>query len=363
MLSADYSTDASAAAEQVPAALSVVILDDQSSAREILAAIVHVVDPSAVITKFEDPMECIGWASSNVADFVLTDLRMPKMDGVEVIRVLRALPHCADTPIVVVSGIEDRPTRYLALEVGATDFLSKPIDHHECMVRCRNLLTMRRQQLLLKDRARHLQHQVEEATAEIRGREMEALLMLAKAGEHRDSETGNHVLRVSRVSGLLARQVGHGQPHLVESSSLLHDIGKIGIPDRILLKPERLTESEMIVIREHTTIGASILGRGKSDLLRMGSEIALSHHERYDGTGYPNGLRGEDIPLSGRIVAVADTLDALLSHRPYKMPWTREETVSHLVRESGTHFDPNCVKALVEDLPAVFAVFDELLDK
>ncbi|HEY5763747.1 MAG TPA: response regulator, partial [Rhodocyclaceae bacterium] len=265
-----------------PSPFVVMVIDDQATAREILAAIVRSIDPQAQVHKFEHPVDAVSWAASNDVDLVLTDLRMPVMDGVEVIRRLRVLPHCDDVPMVVVTMVEERAIRHAALDAGATDFLNKPLDKHEAIVRCRNLMTMRGQQKLLRDRAQHLQMRVDQATVQLRNSELQTLFMLAKAGEFRDSDTGNHVIRVSQISGLIARAIKADEADIIETSALLHDIGKIGISDTILLKPGRLTAEEMDVMREHTRIGYSILLEGKTHYTEIGAEIAISHHERFD---------------------------------------------------------------------------------
>lgn len=335
-----------AAAEPPP--FAALIIDDQATAREILAAIMLAIDPRAQVHKFGNPLEALAWAAGHDVDIVLTDLRMPMLDGLELLRRLRALPHCVDVPMVVVTMVEDRSMRYAALEAGASDFLNKPLDKHECMVRCRNLMTLRRQQLLLHSHALGLQERVEAAVVELRDRELETLFLLAKAGEYRDSDTGNHVTRVSRLSGLIARRIGAADAEIIETAAQLHDIGKIGISDNILLKPGKLTEEEMTVMREHTRIGQAILLGGSSQYTRVGAEIAISHHERFDGSGYPYGLAGDAIPLSGRIVAVVDTLDALMSVRPYKDAWPRSEAFAYVRAQSGISFDPACVGALLD---------------
>src|SRR6266849_5410067 len=252
-------------------------------------------------------------------------------------------------PIVMVTVHDDRKVRYAALDAGITDFLTKPVDARECLARCRNLLTLRRQQLALEDRRRLLEHMVEDATREVREREKETLLRLARAGEFRDEETGNHLIRMSRYSRLIANTIGlsHEEAETVELAAPLHDIGKIGIPDQILLKPDKLDAIEWEVMRRHPVIGHEILKGSASKYVRMGALIALGHHEKYEGSGYPNGLVGDHIPLCARIVAVADVYDALTSVRPYKTAWPEERAFEYITSQAGRHFDPRMVDAFL----------------
>jgi two-component system response regulator RpfG len=244
---------------------------------------------------------------------------------------------------------DDRKVRYAALDAGITDFLTKPVDARECLARCRNLLTLRRQQLALEDRRRLLEHMVEEATREVREREKETLLRLARAGEFRDEETGYHLIRMARYSRLIADAIGldRDDAESIELAAPLHDIGKIGIPDQILLKPGKLDEAEWQVMRRHPLIGHDILKGSASKYMRMGALIALGHHEKYDGSGYPNGLVADHIPLSARIVAVADVYDALTSLRPYKPAWPAERAFHYLAAQRGRHFDPRLTDAFL----------------
>src|SRR6185503_6225087 len=243
-------------------------------------------------------------------------------------------------------------------------FLTKPVDARECLARCRNLLTLRRQQLALEDRRRLLEHMVEDATREVREREKEALLRLARAGEFRDEETGYHLIRMSRYSRLIAHAIGldADEVETVELAAPLHDIGKIGIPDQILLKPDRLDAAEWEVMRRHPVIGHEILKGSASKYVRMGALIALGHHEKYDGSGYPNGLVGDHIPLSARIVAVADVYDALTSVRPYKPAWPSEQAFEHLGSQAGRHFDPRMLEAFLGLRKEVIQVQNEWRD-
>jgi two-component system, response regulator RpfG len=244
---------------------------------------------------------------------------------------------------------DDRKVRYAALDAGITDFLTKPVDARECLARCRNLLTLRRQQLALEDRRRLLEHMVEDATRDVREREKETLLRLARAGEFRDGETGYHLIRMSRYARLLAGIVGldREEAESIELAAPLHDIGKIGIPDPILLKPGKLDPAEWQTMRRHPVIGYEILKGSASKYVRMGALIALGHHEKFDGSGYPNGLVGDHIPLCARIVALADVFDALTSLRPYKPAWPVERAFEYLASQRGRHFDPRLAEAFV----------------
>ncbi|HKK13733.1 MAG TPA: HD domain-containing phosphohydrolase [Gammaproteobacteria bacterium] len=337
---------------------TVAIIDDQFTSRQILVELIKGIEDHLVVETFASPGEALRWAHWHRPDLVLTDYKMPEMDGIEFIQRLRTVPACRDIPVVMITSLEDRNVRYSALEAGATDFLIKPVDHIECRVRCRNLLTQRRQQKIIQDRTRWLERRVSEATSEIRVREQETLLRLAKAGEYRDEVTGNHVVRMAKFSRLIAEKLGlpDEECSVIELAAPMHDIGKIGIPDHILSKPARLTEEEFGLMKTHTQIGYEILKDSPSKYLQMGAVIALGHHERVDGSGYPKGLRGEEIPLVARIVAVADAYDALTSERPYKTAWSVDAAVRTLNDARGTHFDPRCLDAFNSQLDQVLKV-------
>jgi len=259
---------------------------------------------------------------------------------------------------------DDRKVRYAALDAGVTDFLSKPVDTRECLARCRNLITLRRQQLVLEDRRKLLEGMVVEATEDVRAREKETLYRLARAGEFRDSETGNHVIRMARYSRLIANVIGMDAPdaETIELAAPLHDIGKIGIPDQILLKPGKFSDEEMKVMQRHPVIGYEILKNSPSKYLRMGALIALGHHEKFNGSGYPYGLVGDHIPIAARIVAVADVYDALSSARPYKPAWPRQRASEYLAQHKGSHLDPMLVDALLQSDDEVRKIQEELRD-
>jgi putative two-component system response regulator len=300
-------------------------------------------------TTFLDPVEAIACARERDFDIVLVDYEMPHMDGIGFIRDLRALPRCADIPIAMITSRQTEEIKMEALQAGATDFLPKQPKSVEMTVRLRNLIRLgvaiRRQ----NDRAADLASAVATATKRLAEREEEIILRLALAVEYRDNDTGEHTLRVAKYSRLIAEQLGM-PPRLCRDIYLaapLHDVGKVAIPDHILLKPGRLTEEEMAVIRTHATIGERILADSSCELIQLGAQIASSHHERWDGAGYPGGLKDTAIPIAARVVAVADVFDALTTRRPYKEPMPLDVARSYLVEHSGRQFDPACVDAFL----------------
>ncbi|MGB5833933.1 MAG: two-component system response regulator [Thiohalocapsa sp.] len=342
----------------------VVIVDDQTAGRKILEHLVRSIDHDVDVVAFGDASSAEQFIGSATPDLIVTDYLMPEMDGVTFISRVRKMPHCVDVPIIVVTVVEDREIRYRALDAGATDFLNRPIDQHECRARCRNLLTLRRQRQIISSRANWLEEQVAVATRKIFAREQETLLRLARAGEYRDENTGNHVVRISRYCRLMAQSLGLSGPECdaIELAAPMHDIGKIGIPDHILLKPNKLTPAEFKVMRGHSRLGYEILCDSQSHYIQLGAIIALNHHEKYDGSGYPDGLRGDEIPQAARIVAVADVFDALTSVRPYKKAWSAEEARTYIRNLSGAHFDPDCVDAFMRIVPEIETVRLKLSD-
>jgi two-component system response regulator RpfG len=340
------------------------VVDDQSTGRAILEQVVRSVDERVSVEGFGRPVDAVLWATRHIADLVLVDYMMPEMNGIELAKRLRALPGYEHVPIMMVTAHDDRKVRYDALDAGVTDFLIKPVDARECMARCRNLLTLRRQHLALEDKRRLLESMVEEATREVRDREKETLMRLARAGEFRDEETGYHLMRMARYSRLIADTIGleSEEAETIELAAPLHDIGKIGIPDQILLKKDKLDGMEWDTMRSHPLIGHEILKGSASKYVRMGSLIALGHHEKYDGSGYPNGLVSDHIALCARIVAVADVYDALTSVRPYKKAWSSEEAFEFLRQQRGKHFDPHLVDAFIGVQGDVERIHQELRD-
>lgn len=343
---------------------TVVIIDDLFSSRLLLAEIVRQIDGKLNLELFDTPSRALEFARHNRVDMVLTDYKLPEFDGIELVKQLRGLTHCVDVPIVVITVVDDRRVRYDALEAGATDFLIKPLDEHETRARCANLLELRRHKIVLSDQARVLQYQVDKSVAEIHERELETLSKLAKAGEFRDRTTGNHLMRMAKYSGLIGHNLGLGVDtvHVLQVAAPMHDIGKIGIPDSVLLKEGPLSASEQETMRAHPRIGYDILKGSPSKYLSMGAIIALGHHEKFDGTGYPNGLHGEDIPIVARVVAVADVFDALVSERPYKHAWPVDEGLEFVRSQRAKHFDPTCVDAFLADRSKIDAIYTKLAD-
>lgn len=328
---------------------SVLIVDDQSTSRTILSHVVKNINPTIKIIEKHNPEQALEWATQHTADLVFVDYVMPEMNGGDFIKLLKTLPKYESVPVVMITIKKDAETRYEALDAGVADFISKPVDVHECTARTRNLLTMRQQHISLQNKSTLLESLVRAATAEIRAREKETLMRLARAGEHKDYDTALHLHRMSLYSRALAESIGlsEDEAEVIELSAPLHDIGKIGIPDSILLKKGPLSEEELKSMRRHPLIGYEILENSPSKYLQKGGEIALAHHERYDGTGYPYGLKGNDIPLAARIVAIADVFDALTSVRPYKQAWSVDQAFEYIQNESGQHFDPELVTAML----------------
>ncbi len=344
---------------------NVLIIDDQSITRMILQELVGSIDRDVKATCFADPTEALEWSREHDVDLVITDYKMPQMDGIEFIKWFRRIPGYSDVPVMIVTCIEDQSVRYLALESGATDFITKPIDHTECRARCNNLLTMSLQRKLIKDRALLLEAEIRKTTQELHDREEETLIRLAKAGEYRDEDTGNHIHRISRYSRLIAEKLGLSEElcDLIAQAAPMHDIGKIGIPDAILLKPGRLTPDEFRIMQQHTEVGFEILKDSPSKYLQTGAVIALSHHEKFNGQGYPQALQGEKIPLEARIVAVADVFDALVSNRPYKKSWPVEQAFDYIKQERGQHFDPDCAEIFLDESEQILSIHNALSEK
>jgi two-component system response regulator RpfG len=325
--------------------ISVLVVDDQITSRLILSKVVRDLDPSIKVTEFADPTEALKWVEHNIADLIIVDYVMPEMNGVDFIKEVKKRSDYTAVPALMVTVKKDIATRHDALFAGVTDFLTKPIDLIECRARCKNLITLRQQQLFLEDRTRLLEVMVHKATNNILLREKETLMRLARAGEFKDIDTSNHLVRMSLYSRVLANAVGMSpeDAEVLELSAPLHDLGKIGIPDSILLKKGPLDPDELSIMRTHPLLGFEILKDSPSIYLQTGASIALAHHEKFDGSSYPNGLSAQEIPIEARIVAIADVFDALTTERPYKKAWTIEAALKYLIEQKNKHFDPELI--------------------
>jgi putative two-component system response regulator len=298
-----------------------------------------------------DPRRVVDLFRGVEPDLVLLDLHMPYLDGIAVLAQLAELvPDGEYLPILVLTADATEEARERALSGGAHDFLTKPLQRTEVLLRIRNLLSTRLLHRKLQHHNAELHARVLERTRELEEARIEVLDRLILAAEYRDDETGQHTRRVGENAARIAAALGlpAAEVELIRRAAPLHDVGKIAIPDDILLKPGPLTAEELVVMRTHTTAGAKILAGGRSELLQLAEKVALSHHERWDGRGYPHGLSGERIPLAARIVALADFHDALMHDRPYRPAWKRERVCAEITKEVGAHFDPAVVRAFRE---------------
>jgi putative two-component system response regulator len=329
-----------------PTRTRVLIVDDEQANIDVLTRMLKAAGYGSV-RGTTDSTKAVPLLHEFDPDLILLDLTMPVMDGFAVLEKLAPLiPAESYLPILILTGDIRFEARQRALSSGAKDFLLKPFDMTEVLLRIRNLLETRFLYLLLQEQNQNLEVRVAARTRELEEARVEILQRLSDAAEYRDDDTGQHTKRVASLAVAIGRSLGldHNTLELVRWSAPLHDVGKIGIPDSVLLKPGRLTESEMEVMKSHTTIGARILMGGQSPLVQMAESIALNHHEKWDGSGYPRKLSGDQIPLEARLVAVADVFDALTHARPYRAAWSIEDTRVEIQRGSGAHFDPRIVE-------------------
>ncbi len=297
-----------------------------------------------------DPLQIGALLDAFDPDIVLLDMHMPGLDGIEALALIHAHAGTGGyLPVLMLTADMTPEARQRGLQAGVNDFLTKPYDRTEVVLRINNLLKTRFLHLQLQRQNNSLEERVRERTSELQQAKAEILQLLGRASEYRDDMTGQHTQRVGLLSGMIAERLGLS-PYEVEQIRMaapLHDIGKIGVPDEILLKPGRFEPAEFERMKTHTSIGADILAGSSFTVLKLAGVIACSHHEKWDGTGYPHGLRGEEIPLEARIVALADFYDALTHERPYKRAWSPEETLEEVMRQRGAHFDPRVVDAFL----------------
>ncbi|QZX85101.1 response regulator [Metapseudomonas otitidis] len=312
------------------------LVDDEPTNLQVLR---HILQDDYRLLFAKDGPKALELAGRERPALVLLDVMMPGMTGHDVCQQLKNDPATREIPVIFVTALADTEDEAKGFEVGAVDYITKPVSPAIVKARVRTHLSLVRMDELKRTR-------------------LEIVQRLGLAAEYKDNETGLHVIRMSHYSRILARALGWSEADCDDllNAAPMHDVGKIGIPDAVLRKPGKLDADEWAVMRQHVSIGANIIGEHPSGLLRMAQRIALTHHEKWDGSGYPNGLAGEDIPIEGRIVAIADVFDALTSERPYKQAWPVEEAVAFLREQSGQHFDPDLVELFIQQLPAVLEV-------
>jgi len=336
---------------------SVLVVDDELANLKLVEKILAIGGYDNVIGT-QEPTEVLGLYQQNDCDLIVLDLNMPKMDGYEVMEQLQT--KCGDglPPILVLTAQHMQSHRQRALDNGARDYVTKPFDANELLSRVSNLLEVQIANKYMRHQNEILEQKVKQRTQALNDTRLQIVNRLGRAVEYRDNETGLHIIRMSQISVILGKAIGLDEDacELLLNAAPMHDIGKIGIPDDILLKPGKLEKDEFTIMQKHAQIGADILSGDESELISMAHDIALTHHEKWDGNGYPNGLVGEEIPLVGRITALADVFDALTSRRPYKEPWPVEKSVDLIKSESGKHFDPKLVDLFMEHLPSIIDI-------
>lgn len=336
---------------------TILIVDDQMTNILLLESILRN-SGYTQIHYTQDPTQVVSLVKELNPDLICLDIRMPKINGFQVMGQLKVIQKDVFLPILVLTSEEDRETRLRALESGAKDFLHKPFDKVEVLMRIHNLLEVSLLNRTILVQKETLEETVRVRTQQLKETQLEIVHRLAQAAEHRDNETGSHVIRMSHYALVLGQACGMSEEECdtLFHATPMHDVGKLGIPDRVLLKPGKLDADEWEIMKQHTVIGAKLLANSQSPVLQMGELIALTHHERWDGSGYPHQLAGEDIPLVGRICAVADVFDALTSQRCYKDPWPLEETLEEIRSLSGLQFDPRLIEVFEEFLPVILGI-------
>ncbi len=347
----------------------ILIVDDEEQNRELLEAIMGALGHDTETAR--DGPEALAKLKLDV-DLVLLDIMMPGMDGFEVVQRIRENPELGSVPVIMVTSLSSKEDRLRAVEAGANDFIAKPIDQVELRVRAASMLRMKEAQDTIRNHKAQLERTVERRTTELRKAledmaeaqrktlraHLDTIRRLSVAAEYKDEDTATHIQRVSEYTALLGAGLGlpPGEVETLRHASPMHDVGKIGIPDSILLKPGKLSAAEWETMKQHTLIGGRILDRSTSEVVEAGRIIALCHHEKWDGTGYPTGLRGEEIPLWGRICAVADVFDALTSRRPYKNALPSEQALAIMKQGRDIHFDPQILDCFLASRKEVEAI-------
>jgi len=332
----------------VPEQVSILVVDDLAIVRLSLQRILT--KAGYRVRDAEDVPSALAVLNEDRIDLILCDIQMPGASGLDLVKAIQN--RIPDTSVVMVSSMEEAETAIECLQQGAFGFVLKPYQPREILVQVNGALRRRMLEIAYRDREAQLAQKVREQTVEIRNSREEIALRLIAASEHRDNETGMHVRRIGLYAAEMARLMGWGQESVdtIQSAAPMHDIGKIGVPDAILQKPSSLTEEEWVIMKRHTTMGATILKGSKVPFIQMGARIAIGHHEKWDGSGYPKGLKGEAITLEARITALVDVYDAVSNRRHYKEPWPEDRVVDLIQKGSGSHFDPQLVALFLSHL-------------
>ena len=348
----------------------ILVVDDEERNRRLMEAMLVPLGYEVIMAQGGvEALERVGEVSPDV---ILLDIMMPKMDGFEAARRLKEKEETRIIPIVMVTSLQEVENRVKALEAGADDFLTKPVDRTELRARVQSSLKVKAYHDHMRDYQKELEEEVARRTEDLRKAfekletySLDSIFRLTRAAEYKDEDTGAHIQRMSQYSAAVARQMGLGEKMAknILYAAPMHDVGKIGIPDRILLKPGKLDPDEWVIMKQHTTFGGKILEGAQPGYLKLGEVIALTHHEKWDGSGYPKGLKGKKIPKVGQIVAIADVFDALTTKRPYKEPFSLDKSYS-IIRESrGSHFDPDVVDAFFAVENEIIAIKEKYIDE
>jgi len=349
---------------------TIMIVDDQPVNIQVLGKRLEMEDYTTMVAM--NGKTALEMVNERKPDLILLDIMMPEMSGFEVCERLKRNPETQTIPIIFITAKTDPEDIVKGFTLGAVDYVSKPFNFAELKARIKNHTELKRLQtnleLAVADRTQKLHTALDELKGfhnQLRGAHYETIKRLARAADYRDNETGMHILRMSHVSGLLGKALGMSDDECkqLQHASAVHDIGKIGIPDSVLLKPGKLDPAEFEIMKTHSEIGAKLLADIDSDLCRLAEKIALTHHEKWNGKGYPNGIAGADIPLEARIAAVSDVFDALTSVRPYKKAWSVDDAINLLIQEKGQHFDPKIVDLFLQNKQKIIEIKNKYADE
>ncbi|WP_456395951.1 response regulator [Desulfurobacterium sp.] len=345
-------------------AMTIVLIDDQPFFLLFMEEMIETIEfPIPIKTKtFRNSEDALDYIEKNSVDMIISDYIMPDMNGIELLKEVRQLPEKESTIFIMVTAEHARNIKREALALGATDFLTKPLDKLEFIPKVRNLLRLRLKERLLKNKTQLLKYEIDRSLKEIKIRDREIILRLSMAAEFRDEMTGHHIERVALYSQLIAQKLGYSDTFCenIYLAAPLHDIGKIAIPDSILKKKGKLTPEEMEIMKKHTIYGYRLLANSKVKVLEMAARIALYHHENWDGSGYPYGLKGKAIPIEARIVSVADVFDALGEARPYKKGWDIHSVFDFIRENTGKKFDPQIADVFLSSKEEVLKIKERL---